>query len=367
MISELDVDPPQVLIQVMLAEVTINSAEDIGLEFTRVQIGDGYYGAGGFGLDKSAFADGAPQVPGLLGLAPAMFAGVTGLPNIAVGGPDFDLLINALASQNRVQLLSNPSVMVANNTEGRIQVGESISVPQAVTVSAAGQQSAVRSEEVGVILSVTPSINPDGFVKMAVEPEISRLSRQTVDISETFRSPIIERRRANTTVTVKDGETVVIGGLINDRYERTDKKVPLLGDIPILGMAFRQKAENTVKTELLIVLRPHVVRTPQRMKEITNETVDRMTLQPGLKDQIRDAQLKGMQGRFNEKGEYVNPIGAPSEAPDVDGDAPMAPRKGTTEEPPATTPMNDTGTAPASSAPASSDPATGTSPEKKAP
>jgi type II secretory pathway component GspD/PulD (secretin) len=87
-----------------------------------------------------------------------------------VGGPDFDLLINALASQNRVQLLSNPSVMVANNTEGRIQVGESISVPQAVTVSAAGQQSAVRSEEVGVILSVTPSINPDGFVKMAVEP-----------------------------------------------------------------------------------------------------------------------------------------------------------------------------------------------------
>ena len=364
MISELDVDPPQVLIQVMLAEVTINSAEDIGLEFTRVQIGDGYYGAGGFGLDKGAFADGAPQVPGLLGLAPAMFAGVTGLPNIAVGGPDFDLLINALASQNRVQLLSNPSVMVANNTEGRIQVGESISVPQAVTVSAAGQQSAVRSEEVGVILSVTPSINPDGFVKMAVEPEISRLSRQTVDISETFRSPIIERRRANTTVTVKDGETVVIGGLINDRYERTDKKVPLLGDIPILGMAFRQKAENTVKTELLIVLRPHVVRTPQRMKEITNETVDRMTLQPGLKDQIRDAQLKGMQGRFNEKGEYVNPIGAPSEAPDVDGDAPMAPRKGTTEEPPPAPPMNDTGTAPASPAPA---PATGTQPEKKAP
>jgi hypothetical protein len=69
-----------------------------------------------------------------------------------------------------------------------------------------------------------------------------------------------------------------------------------------------------------------------------------------------------MQGRFNEKGEYVNPIGAPSEAPDVDGDAPMAPRKGTTEEPPPTTPMNDTGTAPASS-----DPATGTPPGKKAP
>jgi hypothetical protein len=132
---------------------------------------------------------------------------------------------------------------------------------------------------------------------------------------------VLLKAGADAKTQVKDGETVVIGGLINDRYERTDKKIPLLGDIPILGMAFRQKAENTVKTELLIVLRPHVVRTPQRMKEITNETVDRMTLQPGLKDQIRDAQLKGMQGRFNEKGEYVNPIGAPAEDPAADGDA----------------------------------------------
>jgi hypothetical protein len=89
-----------------------------------------------------------------------------------------------------------------------------------------------------------------------------------------------------------------------------------------------------------------------------------MTLQPGLKDQIRDAQLKGMQGRFNEKGEYVNPIGAPAEDPAADGDAPMAPMKGTTEDPPPTPPMNDTGTAPASPPPA---PATGTQPGKKAP
>jgi type II secretory pathway component GspD/PulD (secretin) len=334
MISELDVDPPQVLIQVMLAEVTLNNTEDIGLQFTRVKIGD-YNTAGGFGLDKPSFAATSPKVPGLFGLAPALFSGV-GIPNIAVGGPDFDLLINALASQNRVQTLSNPSVMVANNTEGTIQVGETIRVPDAVTVSAAGQQSAVRAEEVGVILTVTPSINPDGFVKMKVEPEISRLSNQTVDISETFRSPIIERRRANTTVTVKDGETVVIGGLINDRYERTDKKIPLLGDIPILGLAFRQKSESMAKTELLIVLRPHVVRNPQRMHELTDDSVERLTLQPGLKDQIRSAELKGMQGRFNEKGELVDPIGAPSEPAAVDGDAPMDPVKGTTLAPPAT-------------------------------
>ena len=321
-IKELDVDPPQVLIQVMLAEVTLVDNEDIGIEFSRIDYGDGYYSAGGFGLNKTGFGVLQPKPPGLVGLAPALFSGI-GIPNIAVGGPDFDLLINALASQNRVQMLSNPSVMVANNTEGRIQVGETIRVPDAVTVSAAGQQSAVSAEEVGVILAVTPSINPDGFVKMAVEPEISRLSKQTVDISENFRSPIIERRRANTTVTVRDGETVVIGGLINDRYERSDRKIPLLGDIPIIGLAFRQKTETTAKTELLIVLRPHVVRTPQRMKEITEDAVERMSLQPGLKEQIRKAELKGTQGRYNDKGEWVDPIGAPSEGPAADGDAPM--------------------------------------------
>ncbi len=325
-IKALDVDPPQVLIQVMLAEVTLVDNEDIGIEFSRIDYGDGYYSAGGFGLNKTGFGQLQPKAPGLVGLAPALFSGI-GIPNIAVGGPDFDLLINALASQNRVQMLSNPSVMVANNTRGRIQVGETIRVPDAVTVSAAGQQSAVSAEEVGVILEVTPSINPDGFVKMAVEPEISRLSKQTVDISENFRSPIIERRRANTTVTVRDGETVVIGGLINDRYERSDRKIPILGDIPIIGLAFRQKTETTAKTELLIVLRPHVVRTPQRMQQITEESVGRMSLQPGLKEQIRKAELKGTQGRYNDKGEWVDPIGAPSEGPAADGDAPM-PTKG---------------------------------------
>ncbi|MBL9140399.1 MAG: type II secretion system protein GspD, partial [Phycisphaerae bacterium] len=324
-IRELDVEPPQVLIQVLLAEVTLENSEDLGLQFASVRFGDGYSVNGGFGLDKSAFGATSPRPPGLLALAPALFAGL-GVPNIAIGGPDFDLLLNALASQNRVQLLSNPSVMVANNTEGMIQVGQTIRVPDAVTFSSAGQQSAVRPEEIGVILTVTPSINPDGFVKMVVEPEISRLSKQTVDISENFRSPIIERRRANTTVTVRDGETIVIGGLINDRFERTDKKVPLLGDIPILGLLFRQKSEATSKTELLIVLRPYVVRTPSRMSELTKEAVDRMTLQPGLKEQILKGSLKGLQGTYNDQGELVDPIGAPSETPEQDGDVRKQPQ-----------------------------------------
>jgi general secretion pathway protein D len=199
-----------------------------------------------------------------------------------------------------VQVLSNPSVMVENNSEGFLQVGETVRLPDAVSFSSAGQQSSVTPEDIGILLKVTPSINPEGFVRMEIEPEISRLSLQTTQISENFNSPVVTRRRATTTVTVKDGQTVVIGGLISDRFERVDKKIPLLGDIPFVGTLFRQFKENTSKTELLIVLTPHVVRSPseggvERAGELTREQLDKLTLPPALIEQIKRGELQGTQ------------------------------------------------------------------------
>ena len=230
------------------------------------------------------------------------------------GAEDFELLINALASQSRVQVLSNPSVMVENNSEGFIQVGETIRLPSGVSFSSAGQQSSVTPEDIGIILTVKPSINPEGFVRMQIEPEISRLSLQTTQISENFNSPVVTRRRATTTVTVKDGQTVVIGGLISDRFERVDKKIPLLGDIPLVGALFRQYKENSSKTELLIVLTPHVVRSPTegggtRAADLTEEGVQRLSLPPALLEQIRKGQLEG-KGQF-EDGKQPEPTTRP--------------------------------------------------------
>ncbi len=308
-IEELDVDPPQVLIEVLLAEVTLDTSEDLGLQFARFSIGDTNV-AGGFGLARGNFASTLPDVPGLIGLAPALFGGVT-VPNIAIGNADFDLLLNALASQNRVELLSNPSVMVANNSPGKIQVGDTVRLPTAVSFNSAGQQSSVAPEEVGVILNVTPSINPDGFVRMKIEPEISRISKESTKISENFQSPIINRRRATTTVTVKDGQTVVIGGLIQDRYERIEKKIPLLGDIPIIGLLFRNKSEATSKTELLIVLTPHVTSTPGEIKERTNRSFEKSSLPPALIDQMRRGELDSVRGTIDENGRMIDPIKSP--------------------------------------------------------
>lgn len=289
-IDELDVDPPQVLIQVLLAEVSLDSAESLGPEFGRAQFGD------------YAVAAGMGNLPGIGGrtgnqLLGSLFSN-SGTPNVAIGAEDFELLINALASQSRVQVLSNPSVMVENNSEGFIQVGETVRLPDAVSFSSAGQQSSVTPEDIGILLRVTPSINPEGFVRMVIEPEISRLSLQTTQISENFNSPVITRRKANTTVTVKDGQTVVIGGLISDRFERVDKKIPLLGDIPVLGALFRQFKENSSKTELLIVLTPHVVRSPAQgggdaASVLSEQGIRKLTLPPELLDQIRKGELQG--------------------------------------------------------------------------
>ena len=296
-IKELDVDPPQVLIQVLLAEVSLDKNESLGAEFGRAQIGE--FGVmAGMGNVRPAAAASGSQTLTQTQLLGSLFTN-SGTPNVAIGTEDFQLLINALAAQSRVQVLSNPSVMVENNSKGYIQVGETVRLPSGISFLQGGaQQSSVTPEEIGVILNVTPSINPEGFVRMQIEPEISRLSLQTTQISEYFKSPVVTRRRANTTVTVKDGQTVVIGGLISDRFERVDNKIPLLGDIPVLGSLFRQHKENSSKTELLIVLTPHVVRSPSsgggnKAESLANDAIDRLSLPPQLLEQIRKGQLEG--------------------------------------------------------------------------
>ena len=299
MIEQLDVDPPQVLIQVMLAEVTLDTADDWGVDFNV----------------QSDYRDGSINLAGGFGLASAFVTGV-GVPSLSIAGTDFDLLIKALQSQGRVQLLSNPSIMAANNEPARIQVGETISVITSSSVSESGQAtSTIGPEETGVILEVTPSINPDGFVRMSVSPLISNLSDRTTQISENFAAPIITKRTADTTVTVYDGQTVVIGGLISDRFERRDRKVPFFGDIPLLGGLFRSHNETTVKTELLIVLTPHVIESPAELEvvdELTDVEINRLSVPDHIKEQIRRGSLEGTGGLYDTKG---NRLDKPAEPP----------------------------------------------------
>ncbi|MCP4496015.1 MAG: hypothetical protein GY825_04450 [Phycisphaeraceae bacterium] len=282
-IKELDVDPPQVLIQVMLAEITLDDDSDFGVTLNE-KVGVVPLRTSGSVRYSSTDVIGAFSQP------------VSG--SFSVGFNDLNLVLSAMYAQGRLQLLSNPSITVANNEEGRIQVGQEIRLPDSIATFDTGTQSTtVQAQDVGIILEVKPSINPDGFVRMDIRPTISRLSEKTTDISETFRSPIIIKRTADTTVTVKDGETVVIGGLIEENSERRDMKIPLLGDIPLIGGLFRSESEVRRRTELLIVLTPRVVSNTDMgegsLRDFTDTLVEELPLPEKIRRQIRGGRLEG--------------------------------------------------------------------------
>ena len=214
-------------------------------------------------------------------------------------------MLRALEGQGRIQVLSNPSVMAANNQAARIQVGENIGRASSSSLSSGGtQQTTVEYKDIGVILEVTPSINPDGFVRMIIAPSITDLTTRTTQVTEDLSVPVLTKRMATTTVTVRDGQTIVIGGLIQDTYELRTRKVPFLGDIPLLGFIFRSEQEDTEKTELLVVLTPHVISSPTqyaRVDEITQREINRLSVTPQEREGLRTGFLVPEKGSWRER------------------------------------------------------------------
>ncbi|MFG0283745.1 MAG: secretin N-terminal domain-containing protein, partial [Phycisphaerales bacterium JB039] len=240
LVEELDSSPPQVKIQVLLAEVTVDDADTWGVDFDLKEFGGDLY-------TFSSIATGA-------GVATAI-----GLPNLRLSSEDFGLVVRALSVQGKLEILSKPEVTVNNNQSAFIQVGENVTLPAGTTQSGETIRVLTEPRDVGILLNVTPSISSDGFVRMDIAPEISQVSNRTTQISEDFEAPIITQRRVETTVTVRDGQTVIIGGLIQTIQDERETKVPLLGDIPGIGQVFRTRTRENVKTELLVILTPRVV------------------------------------------------------------------------------------------------------------
>lgn len=297
MVEQLDIDPPQVLIQVLFAEITLDSSDDWGIEMASRNRVDNVGVNAGFGLF-------GPLLSGV------------GTPNLSVSATDFDLLIRALQAQGRLQVLSNPSIMAANNELARIQVGENIGRPSGTTTTDGGsQRTEVAFVDTGVILNVTPSINPDGFVRMKIIPEITDVTNRSTQVSEGLEVPVLTKRLADTTITVMDGQTIVLGGLISDRFEQRRSKVPFLGDMPLVGGLFRSESQQSRKTELLIVLTPHVITSPSQLRRtgmITEAEINRLSVPEAVKQQIREGAIDGTGGLFDSNGSRLD---GPSKPP----------------------------------------------------
>ena len=251
-ITELDKPVPQVLIKVLIAEVTHTNSLDLGAEWRVLDAKDTTSG-------ETLFSDFA--IGSLSG----------GLIFKALNN-DFSVTLRALAEVGKLDVLSRPYILASDNQLATITVGSEVPFIRNTRVTETGQTiNTIQYDDVGIILNVTPHINPDGVVVMEVAPEISAISGDTVPISETVNAPVIAKRSAATRVAIRDGQTIVIGGLMGDQKTTTVSKIPLLGDIPILGALFQRQQHEKQKTELLIFLTPHVAKQSEDLKPMSED------------------------------------------------------------------------------------------------
>ena len=172
-------------------------------------------------------------------------------------------------------MLSRPSILARNNQEAAILIGQSVPLPSGNVISDTGANStSVQYTDVGIILRVTPFITSNRNIEMIVSPEISSLSATSVQISQNFSAPVINKTSAETVVVTPDQTTVVIGGLMQKTESSQVNKVPLLGDIPVLGNAFKRTTKTSNKTELVIFMTPYIVEGTEGLEEKSIEDVN---------------------------------------------------------------------------------------------
>lgn len=289
-IEQLDAQPPEVVIQALLVEVSLDATDEFGIELgfqdpllmtrslaTTTAGGLTTVGTPGLNFNNTSVPLGNNVGPGS---NPGNVA-TQGLSNFSLGRANGDLgfggfvfsaqsdavsvLLRALASRRTVHVLSRPQVRTTHNNEAYVTVGQQVPVVNGVTTNQLGTANpVVTPQQVGITLRVTPRITPDGIVAMTVFADKSSLSDQGVPIfvqttGAAIESPIINQSQAQTTVNVPNGQTIVIGGMITKSDSTLERKVPWLGDLPIVGKAFRYDGTTTSRTELLIFLTPRIV------------------------------------------------------------------------------------------------------------
>jgi type II secretory pathway component GspD/PulD (secretin) len=285
-IQKIDIVPRQVMIEVLIAEVTLGDDLRFGIEWSiKSQIDKGFASMGfNTGLDRTT-AQGFT------------FLGIdrTGL----IQG-----FLQALATESKVNVLASPHILAADNREARIQIGNQVPIVTSETpISTTGTAGtsisrSIQYKDTGVILKIKPLINESGLVSLDLSQEVSDYFLQNIYGSE---YPVITKREATTNLVAQDGETIVIGGLIQKNYKRTRAGLPLLSKIPLLGWLFSNTTDEEKRTEVIMLLTPTVVKNPEEAKNMTNVYIHRIQ---GLKKDLRLEQMdwyKKMSGIKTEK------------------------------------------------------------------
>lgn len=261
-VAQLDVRRAQILIEAAIIEVGGTTGKDLGVQWASGDPDTGLVGTNFTGAGRSLNEIGAAIVNPLSAAGLAEGATFIGGKRGSNGDIQFAGVLQALSSNANVNLLSTPSVLTLDNTEASIIVGENVPFITGSSTSSGNGTSnpftTIKREDVGIQLKVTPTMIDDENVKLVISQEVSSVkpTQESIQSSDIITS----KRSISTTVLAGNRQTVVLGGLIEDRVTETVKKVPLLGDIPVLGILFRAKSVKRGKQNLMVFLRPTIVR-----------------------------------------------------------------------------------------------------------
>ena len=257
-IKKLDVLPRQVLIEVLIAEITLDDSTEFGLEWAVLQkdnkiVSDNIKHS--IGISKETLSN-----PSDISLGTS----AAGLNYMVYKTDKFLSILNAKADEDRVNILSSPHILASDNKSATISITDQVPIPKETTDENNKTTVTYEFKDAGIALNVTPKINEKGLVSMNIEQEVSNYTPE----GDVYTFSV---RKANTSLTVMDGQTIVIGGLIRDQKTKTKDGVPLLMDIPIFGFFFGHTSDIVNKTELIILITPHVISTLEDANKITNE------------------------------------------------------------------------------------------------
>jgi general secretion pathway protein D len=296
-IRKLDVPRSMVYIECLIMEVNINKEFNLGVQWqaggtTTIDNKDAAFGGG--------FEPEVPIVPsGIISTLPSPSGFSLGIftERITIGGmvfPNLAAIVNAYKKDKDVHFLSTPQILTTDNEEASITVGKNVPFQtRSAADSGVETYSSYEYKDVGITLKITPQISHDRLVRLYINTESTKLDEQATTSSD---RPTTLKRTVDTTVIVKDTNTVVIGGLIDDSFSETTYAVPCLGDIPFFGYLFKTKARGGDKTNLYVFITPHVVENPAEAKEILDSKKDEI-------DKIKEGKIKMYEKSLDKPGQ----------------------------------------------------------------
>lgn len=288
-LDQLDKIPEQVMIETIIVEATLDSTSRLGVEWK--------------------FANEKLFNSNTTGTGTTDFGQQTNPPQqgfrYTLTGNNLNVFLNAFKNDTKFQVLSTPRIFTSNNVEAEINISQRVPYVLNSRQDVNGNFTFNYGfEDVGIVLTVTPRITSNGYVTMDVLQTANDLQGYT-----DFNAPIINQRSADTTISVRDGETIVLGGIIRNTVNAATRKVPILGDLPLLGNLFKSTTKSKVKTELLVFLTPRVVRDPDEARKLREESQNKLSPES----------LKSIESLIKSKDEVKPPAGQPGGEPKKNG------------------------------------------------